>query len=1512
MGFNPLVASSDIVDQYRRYILTTFKTDFQPRSQDTGETLYEQLKTMIARPQAVSNGPFLQSSRNFVRGPRLKDLIPEVLSDGFFDLHSDELNPEKIVLYKHQEEAIDLLITKNHNVVISTGTGSGKTKSFLIPILDHLFKEKESGTFGPGVRALLIYPMNALVNDQVRLLRKILKDQDITFGYFTGETRETREEAEKQYRRNKIVPLQNELISREEMRDTPPNILITNYAMLEHIMIKPENNRKIFGNPGSNHWKYVVLDEAHVYTGAKGAEVSLLLRRLRAVLKRKELRFILASATLGSEADNEEVVKFANDLCGCKDVVFTPNDVVRAHYMDESCPGSTEVPIEFFRDITELDRTSNNATMFAVRCRKYLADRNYQTTDDWRVDLYDILQNDVRLRTLQNLLNKGPEDIREVAEQMGLCKEDLIDVVKVLSMAYKNGLKLFDSKYHLFIRSFDSLYMSLKPDYSLSLFPSKFHTSQTDGREYRCYNICTCVNCNGLYLIGTRNGVYFDQVPKSSEGEKTYTYALLGDMEFPDPGSKNNHLLCSLCGRISDPSLPCEHGKEFSNRVYLVKEDSDKICSCFFCSQMDTNRGLLRHFYLGHEATTSVIATSLFDELTRKTGNDCRFLTFSDSRQNAAYFATYLSSTHKNLLMHRILYDVLMDNKERIQGRGLPFDKFRKEVEGDIDRIFGDTVNSEAESWLTVLQDCAKHNSNRSFESKGIIYYDVSDLHSDLAELYDLGQNEAYHFINTLIKQIRDKTYIIIDNNTAYSMRDRIYSTGDIRPVSPDGSGNTEKFLTKAVRNYIGSVIGPDKVDEFADLFFGTDCFQQDASGGYRFDPKRLTVRSKDVRYICTNCKKTFPFSCHNRCIVCNKNSLTEIRNEIDPDDSYLFLYRNMGKHVLRVAEHTAQLNSSKAEEYQRMFVEKKLDALSCSTTFEMGVDIGELNTIFLRNMPPTPSNYIQRSGRAGRSESSSSYTITFCKNSPHDSYYFSHPNDMIMGKVPVPNIKTNNPKIAIRHIFASAFSFYWKSIYPSRNVKKVSDLMETREDFSKYLHSEPEDLKRFLIDFIPEDIQDYRETSDPEADPNDPTLIDIELSTSSWIRNLLDKNAGRLTTAAEEYAQDMKALDESTLHEEIIKKVRNQINEETTLDYLSRKNIIPKYGFPVDLVELRNANPTVKEELNLSRDLTLGISEYAPGSQVIANGRLITSRYVKHVPTRELPRYYYVTCPSCQSISMVYDTALTLDEAKKRLAICKSCSTSLNGKINNFIIPRFGFLYDQQEIKDVVNSKPIRTYSGDIFYRAKDDLRTSEIIIGKEKVGISYSSNDELVAINSSKKLCICGKCGYGTLSSIPPTHNTPFGMKCNGKIIPQSLGHVFRTDVLLLTFERFESEGLEYEEALSVLYALLEGLSNEFKIDRRDISGCLYGNGNSFTFVLFDMTPGGAGYVKILKENNGDNIRLVIKKALEIVSSCECGGAEGNAVCFSCLLNYFNQKYQEKMTRRMAIDRLGSLEID
>ena len=680
MGFNPLVASSDIIDQYRRYVLTTFKTDFQPCSQDDGKTLSEQLHDLINNKRLISNGPFLQSSRNFEFGSELKALIPDVLSKGFYNLQTDEIDPKRMVLYKHQEEAILRIVRDDRNVVISTGTGSGKTKSFLIPILNHLLTQQENGELGPGVRAMLIYPMNALVNDQTRLLRKILDGQEITFGSFTGETKESQKDAEELYHKKGIKIQSNELISRERMRESPPNILITNYAMLEHIIIKPENNSVIFGEPGNNNWKYVVLDEAHVYTGAKGSEVSLLMRRLRAVLQRDKLRFILASATLGSDDEQESVVEFANDLCGCENVRFEKEDIIHAYMLDILPKGSEDVPLDFYRDISKLEEKSKDSEHLEYLCSNYISEQGFDVSHGFRSALFDILSKDHRLYRLLDYLRDEPQNVDDVAEFMGLSQNDLFTVVKVLSMAYRDGLKLFDSKYHLFVRSLDSLYITLKPDYHLSLSPSKYHASHTDGRNYKYFNICTCVNCNGLYIVGTVKGTYFSQSSSSnSENQEVSSYAVLGDQEFPEPNSPNNHVLCSICGRIGNSSVPCpEHGEAYSNRLYLVKEDGDKVCNCFFCNQTDTHRGLLRHFYLGHEAATSVIATSLYDELCNVKGGDCRFLTFSDSRQNAAYFATYMDNTHTNLLMHRIMFDVVEDECDILRGKGLSLDKFRR------------------------------------------------------------------------------------------------------------------------------------------------------------------------------------------------------------------------------------------------------------------------------------------------------------------------------------------------------------------------------------------------------------------------------------------------------------------------------------------------------------------------------------------------------------------------------------------------------------------------------------------------------------------------------------------------------------------------------------------------------------------------------------------------------------------------------------------------------------------
>ena len=215
----------------------------------------------------------------------------------------------------HQEQAIRK-VAAGRNVVVATGTGSGKTESFLLPILDALSAERaREGTLRPGVRALLLYPMNALANDQMKRLRQMLKAAPhITFGRYVGDTKQTDREAAETF--GKLNPgepmLENELLSRKAMQATPPHILLTNYAMLEYLLLRPAD-MDLFEGEHAGCWQFLVLDEAHVYDGARAAEVAMLLRRLRdRVARDRPLRYIATSATVGNKA--EEVLEFARRL----------------------------------------------------------------------------------------------------------------------------------------------------------------------------------------------------------------------------------------------------------------------------------------------------------------------------------------------------------------------------------------------------------------------------------------------------------------------------------------------------------------------------------------------------------------------------------------------------------------------------------------------------------------------------------------------------------------------------------------------------------------------------------------------------------------------------------------------------------------------------------------------------------------------------------------------------------------------------------------------------------------------------------------------------------------------------------------------------------------------------------------------------------------------------------------------------------------------------------------------
>jgi ATP-dependent helicase YprA (DUF1998 family) len=296
MPLHPLKTTIHIRNNYIKYLKTI--KPFQD------EWLRKEFARAIKEPEMLVKGPLVEISPPFETEVGIRGLVEEgVLSPLFQQLCTLDHLPYERPLYQHQITAVRKLVS-GRNVVVSTGTGSGKTETFLLPILNYLLREKEQGTLDkPGVRALLLYPMNALANDQVKRLRGLLaKYPHITFGRYVGETKHTKGKAEDYFEKNYPGEprVKNELLSRAEMQETPPHILLTNYAMLEYLLLRPKDS-KLFDGATGQHWKFIVLDEAHVYNGANATEIAMLLRRVQDRVVQSELgrlQVVATSATL--------------------------------------------------------------------------------------------------------------------------------------------------------------------------------------------------------------------------------------------------------------------------------------------------------------------------------------------------------------------------------------------------------------------------------------------------------------------------------------------------------------------------------------------------------------------------------------------------------------------------------------------------------------------------------------------------------------------------------------------------------------------------------------------------------------------------------------------------------------------------------------------------------------------------------------------------------------------------------------------------------------------------------------------------------------------------------------------------------------------------------------------------------------------------------------------------------------------------------------------------------------
>jgi len=1496
---NPVILSRAIKDTFADYVATTLSI--------ADERYAELLKAELRKDGIIAKGPYLELGDTYETGATIREVIADGVMSPLFERLGQGFKLSR-PLYVHQELAV-CAAANGDNMIVTTDTGSGKTECFLMPIVNALLREQElEGYLDDGVRAIVIYPMNALINDQVKRLREIFVDSDITFGVYNGNTEQTEKAGQLKYRTTYgFEPMPNERVSRDAMREKPPHILITNYSMLEYMCIRPDDDN-VFRNA---KLRFVVLDEAHIYKGATGIEASMLVRRVETRLTEEghSPQYILTSATLGDESSNPQIFAFGERLCG-----HGFQTIVRSESMIHAIPEST--------------RMLTSAEIESLR-------------DESDERLFNICNGSTQYHKIRSIASQ-PLTLSEISKEANMRQEELVTFIAACVRAVNgNGVPLVRARYHLFVRALEGAYITLIPPYSMSLTPE----TEIDGQL--AFECAVCADCGRLAIIGINDKKTGKlKLPENSTDPSAEYFLLKGENDgvLTDDETEipqDEYVICAKCGTIKhtgDKNV-CDCMDGFGVKVTKASKSKENgTVRCPACSY-----GELRRFYLGSEAATAVLATALYENMpVEKTR---QFLCFSDSRGDAAFFAPYMERTYKDFLRRRGIWYVAEQHCAEMQHEPWTLGTFADELARcfDVNKTFAllgknETLTpiSRRNAWIALISEMHAARRPSSLSSLGAVSI-LPTCNIEVAPIfatkYGLTVDEAKTLLDLLLMDVVFHGAIQEPHSTPLDGEDLemiFYSsvrkllvrckTGKETASSMGWLPRTQKngrFYPNGRLRRLVAALGVTEKDAYkiAEVYFnrlaeeGTLKTPRSRGEG-RFlsaDDFVITVPTENSLYICETCGRVTTMNFKNRCAYprCNGTLVPISPKKLQADNHYAALYSKDDLAPFYIREHTAQIEKDNARKYQEQFIKGEVNALSCSTTFEMGVDIGSLESIFLRNTPPSPANYVQRAGRAGRGLRSAAFALTYAKLSSHDITFFGRPKDMISGKIKAPAFEIRNVKIVLRHIYAVAFSYFFSTNSDVYNKNDADVFLNGNgyERLGDFLDSKPEIVKEYLHRCVPDELLDV-----------------LGVDTFSWVEKLMGEN-GTLAIAVKDFrdltvwlaeqieiAANEKKYQEAARFERLLKDHRRSSNEgdghkkTDLIGFLVRSGVLPKYGFPVDVVELKpNPLNDTKQNVELQRDLQLGISEYAPGAEVVADGNIYRSRYIAkdRRKTADWEIYYTAECPQCRIINF----------SKKPVesAACVACGTTIDSGWKQNIEPRKGFVVgnDPNDIVPAGSRKPRKYHRGDIIYLGdteRHELSLSTFRFRDNQVALQTTTNDSLM-ISCDTEFSICSYCGYAKSRKesknynyvIEERHKASYGRECsNTKLYPYKLSHIFKTDVVQLMF----SDNANFGTMLSVMYALLRATSQVLDVEGTDINGCLYASSGNvqYSIILYDSVPGGAGHIHRIAANESV-FQGVIRKAYEICSECECSPS-----CYRCLRDYYNQDFHSMLDRNAA----------
>lgn len=1641
------------------------------KSQYLGKSklLLNALADKLDEEGTLYRNPFVESTPAYkaVENGIVTLKIPDWLKAFFLDLAEKDMGVYKTP-FQHQLDALQNFYD-GKDLFVSTGTGSGKTECFMWPMLAKISVEarEHPETWKiRGVRTIIMYPMNALVSDQISRLRRLIGDPDNRFvysfrnavgkdsrrpqfGMYTGRTPypgrssilsedkklaksltkmiQPEDESELEFYNELMkegkVPAKHdlrkfidllalgqhvtnqddaELITRFEMQQTCPDILITNYSMLEYMLFRPqeikiwEATREWLESNKENKLLFVI-DEAHMYRGSFGGEVALLIRRLfyKLGINRDKVQFILTSASMPNNNKEEKaaVKNFAKNLTAA-----TKFNFIYLTGEKKDLPGKRgyTIPDQSFLKFSISDQEVETDELL-VKLNTFWSTANpapdvfanWNVTHIW---LFHHIADYTQFHMLLEMCRGQAYSVDEIAKDIfpsfskGQAREATYSLLFLTSLAKdeKSNL-LFPIKLHMLFRGLQGIYACTNPNCK--------HASSADGltlgRIFTKSGIITCPDCGGVVyeLINDRRcgALYIKGYVTKTDGT-TFLWRTPG--AFFNEKMNELHLFIPEKGKLYSRSSvhPCYldtksgfinfkddswAGKKDVIKLYFSEfEDKGKpnvktFATCPHCGLLLGKRELTSFHTRGNQSFYNLIKAqfNLQPPVISKSHYPIKYpnqgrkvLLFSDSRQRAAKLARDMSQASDNQAVMQLFVLAIksMEDEEKDLSLNDIYGYFVLEAakrnvflfhdeEADKDKVEGDIKVHGSRSKF--IEDCEQTNSSIARKrKKGKIFepeftFDNAPpmMLEHLIRLFCGSYNTVYDtalaWLEPREKNLENAQEILEEGDINITKSEfieifnawlmNIFSTygalghqisDDCRKeVMPsyNGYGLPQNWkFSDVMRKNMGWNKESPEMEKWHKAF---EEFLDSKGGRYFIELSRVVPKfglyHKWLR--CKQCSELTAFPINCKCPICGSADLEEVDERGYNAMSFwrqpvIDALNGGAIRVIDTEEHTAQLTYkdqrddmwSRTEQYEMRFQdlldqnESSVDILSSTTTMEVGIDIGSLVAVGLRNIPPMRENYQQRAGRAGRRGASISTIVTFCEDGPHDTLYFTDPAPMFRGEPRRPWIDTQSEKLLWRHISMIAIQQFLADKGSMDSVGTIDFYKSYWDEFRNY-------LKTFDL---------WKST------------VLLETYAKDFI----------LTFRKQLYAE-MEALNEKQKKHPELYGGENKSTKKPLLDALYEEGIIPTYSFPKNVVSTFISNMQGQLQYEVSRGLDVAISEYAPGRSIVVDKKTyqIGGLYYQgserwkgliRTPAKSFindPNYNRVVL-SCENCGW-FGSADDLKDGN-----CPFCESIHITQMKPMIKP-WGFAPVNGKSTAPAQLVEAYSYADAPLYSTLPDSNGFTNISGYSNIRMGKRSNQRIIMINrgpGEEGFMICPDCG----AAIPgddlhgfhmdranigrPYNSVYLRSECNHlNAINANLGFDFVTDMLVLEIKldkakvntsKTENPWLD-RAARSLAEALRLQTSRLLDVEFTELNAGYrlreHKNEAYVDVYLYDNLSSGAGYSSSI----ANQIEILLRNTRASLKGCNCDSA-----CYNCLMHYKNQNYHPVLDRFAAIELL------